>query len=447
MTERKPTVAFILPCVGRKNQTPYPRSWLMEPLAIAVLSALTPPSFGRIFYDDRLEDIPFDVPVDLAAISVETYTARRAYQIAAEYRKRGVPVVMGGFHATLAPDEVAQHADAIVIGEAETVWLQVLEDAVAGRLCPRYQASARPELKGVFPDRTIYSGKRYMDLALVETGRGCRHVCDFCSIAAFFHRSYSARPVEDVVQEVRSLRRRNIFFVDDNLAVDRVRTLALLQALEPLRIRWAGQVGVQIAGDDEILRAMHRSGCMGVLIGFESLQPESHALAGKGLREDPKTLYTAAMKQFARHRIAIYGTFVFGYDGDTQASVRDAMDFALRHRLFFAAFNHLVPFPGTPLHRRLSEEKRLVQSDWWLAPNYRFGDLAFRPARLTAAELAEACLRARRAFYAWPRILWRALNVRSNCRNPFMTATFLASNLMSRNEVDRRQGLPLGVTE
>ncbi len=414
---------------------------------MAVLSALTPPAFGRVLYDDRLESVPFDAPVDLAAISVETFTARRAYQIAAEYRKRRVPVVMGGFHATLASDEVAQHADAVVIGEAETVWPQVLEDAVAGRLRPLYQASARPVLSGVSPDRTIYSGKHYMDLALVETGRGCRHACDFCSISAFFKRSYSARPVEDVVKEISGLRRRNVFFVDDNLAVDRDRTLALLKALEPLRIRWAGQVGVQVAGDEEILRAMRRSGCMGVLIGFESLQPESHALAGKGLRGPPTTLYAAAMKQFVRHRIAIYGTFVFGYDGDTQASVHDAVDFALRHRLFFAAFNHLVPFPGTPLHRRLSDEKRLVREDWWLASDYRFGDLAFRPARMTAADLSEACLQARHAFYAWPRILRRALNVRSNCRNPFMTATFLASNMMSRKEVDRRQGLPLGMAE
>ena len=419
----------------------------MEPLSAAVLSALTPPAFGRVLYDDRIEDIPYDAPVALATISVETYTARRAYQIAAEFRKRNVPVVMGGFHATLAPDEVARHADAVVIGEAETVWPQVLDDTVAGHLQPRYQASTRPDLAGLFPDRTIYTGKRYLDLALVETGRGCRHACDFCSISAFFKRSYSARPVEDVVREVRGLRRRNVFFVDDNLAVDRDRTLALLKALTPLRIRWAGQIGVQVADDDEILDAMRRSGCMGVLIGFESLQPQSHALTGKGIRGDPETLYETAMTQFARHRIAVYGTFVFGYDGDTQASVRDAVDFALRHRLFFAAFNHLVPFPGTPLYRRLRDEKRLIRDEWWLTSDYRFGDLAFRPARLTASDLAEACLQARRAFYAWPRILMRAMNVRSNCRNPFMTATFLTSNLMSRSEVDRRQGLPLGMVE
>ncbi len=415
---------------------------------MAVLSALTPSTFRRVLYDDRLEDIPYDAPVDLAAISVETYTARRAYQIAAEFRRRRVPVVMGGFHPTLAPGDAAPHADAIVVGEAESVWPRVLEDVRRGCLQPRYQAEQRPDLGGMLPDRTIFSGKRYMNLALVETGRGCRFACDFCSISAFFRRSYSARPVTDVVREIRAIGRQNVFFVDDNLAVDRDRTLALLLALEPLGIRWAGQVSAHVAGDDELLTAMRRSGCLGVLIGFESLQPESQAVIGKGIRGNPETVYDAAMARLARHGIAVYGTFVFGYDGDTPASIRRATDFALRHRLFFAAFNHLVPFPGTPLYRRLRDEKRLVRDDWWLSPDYRFGNLAFRPSQMAASDLEDACLRARRAFYAWPQIMNRALNTRSNCRGLFMAATFLASNVQSRGEIDQRQGLPLGnVTE
>jgi hypothetical protein len=244
MTSPSPTIAFVVPCVGKKPAAPYPRSWLMEPLAMAVLSSLTPPSYDKVLYDDRVESIPYDAPVDLAALTVETYTARRAYQIAAEFRRRRIPVVMA---------------------------------------------------------------------------------------------------------------------------------------------------------------------------------------------------------QFARHGIAIYGTFVFGYDHDTPASIRRAQEFASRHRLFFAAFNHLVPFPGTPIYRRLSAERRLPRDDWWLAPDYRFGDIAFTPALMTATDLANACLEARRAFYSWPGILSRALNTRCNTRSLFMAATFLASNAMSRTEVDQRQGLPLGV--
>lgn len=419
----------------------------MEPLSIAVLSALTPPVVERVFYDDRLDPIPYDEPTDLAALSVETYTARRAGQIAAEFRKRGVPVVMGGFHPTLAPDDAARHADAIVRGEAEGLWPRVLEDLAAKRLRPRYEAKGRPNLAGLFPDRTLFAGKPYLDIALVETGRGCRFSCDFCSITSFFGQTYRPRPVEDVAEEIRRLRRRKIFFVDDNLAVDRERSLRLFQALEPLRVRWVGQVSIHVARDEELLEAMRRSGCVGVLVGFESLAPAGMAVWGKGLREPPGPLYAAAIERFYRHGIALYGTFLFGYDEDTEASVRDAVEFASRHKLFFAAFNHLVPFPGTPLYRRLLEEKRLVREDWWMAPGYRFGDLAFRPAHMTPEDLSAACFEARRSFYAWPRILRRATNRRSNTRNLFMTAAFLSSNLLSRREVKKRQGLPLGVPE
>jgi radical SAM superfamily enzyme YgiQ (UPF0313 family) len=445
MSKTRLTVAFVVPCVGRKASGAYPRSWLMEPLAAAVLSSRTPPSFGRVLYDDRLEDIPYEAPVDAAALSVETYTARRACQIAAEFRRRGVPVIMGGFHPSLAPDDMASHADAIVIGEAEELWPRVLEDLQRGRLQARYRAERRPNLGGLLPDRSIFSGKRYMNLALVETGRGCRFACEFCSVSAFFQREYVPRPVEDVVREIRGLARRNVFFVDDNLAVDRARTLELFRAIEPCGIRWAGQISVHAARDEELLEAAHRSGCMGVLVGFESLQPGSRAVAEKGIPGEPERCYDAAMVSFARHRIAVYGTFVFGDESDTADAISRATNFASRHNLFFAAFNHLVPFPGTPLYRRLRDEKRFVREKWWMAPDYRFGDVAFRPANMSPEGLADACLQARRAFYAWPRILRRALNLRSNSRSPFMAATFLMANVMSRREVDQRQGLPLGM--
>ncbi|HNY27992.1 MAG TPA: radical SAM protein [Candidatus Sumerlaeota bacterium] len=440
-------VTFIYPCVGKRPGEAYPNSWLMEPLAIAQLSALTPPSWERVFYDDRFDSIPYDDPTDLVALSVETYSARRAYQISARFRERGVRVVMGGFHPTLAPEDAASHADALVVGEAEGVWATLLDDFEAGRLQPHYEASSHPDLAGIFPDRKLFAGKRYMNLALVETARGCRFNCDFCSISSFYNHSYSARPVGDVVQEITSLRKKNVFFVDDNLCVERDRALALFRALEPLGIRWVGQISVHVAGDDECLEAMRHSGCLGVLVGFETLNPGGNAVSGKALKGSLRPVYEKAVAQFARHRIGIYGTFVFGYDSDTRETLRETADFALRHRLFFSAFNHLVPFPGTPLFERLSDEKRLLQEKWWLSPHYHFGDVAFQPALLSPEELSLACFEARHSFYGWRRILRRALNWRSNCRSPFMTVLFWLSNLNARREVEKRQGLPLGVDE
>ncbi len=440
-------ITFIYPCVGKRPGEEYPNSWLMEPLAIAQLSALTPSSWERVFYDDRFDSIPYDDPTDLVALSVETYSARRAYQISARFRERGVQVVMGGFHPTLAPEDAAPHANALVVGEAEGVWKTLLEDFEAGHLQPRYEATSRPDLAGIFADRKLFAGKRYMNLALVETARGCRFNCDFCSISSFYKHSYSARPVGDVVQEIASLGKKNVFFVDDNLCVERDRALALFRALEPLGIRWVGQISVHVAGDDECLEAMRRSGCLGVLVGFETLNPEGNAVSGKAIKGNLQPVYEKAIAQFARYRIGIYGTFVFGYDSDTRETLRETADFALRHRLFFSAFNHLVPFPGTPLYARLSDEKRLLQEKWWLSPNYHFGDVAFQPTLLSPKELSQACFEARHSFYGWRRILRRALNWRSNCRSLFLTVLFWLSNLNARREVEKRQGLPLGVDE
>lgn len=415
----------------------------MEPLAIAVLAGLTPPGVERKFYDDRFDKIPYDEPTDLVALSVETYTARRAYQIAARFRQRGVKVVMGGFHPTLLPDEAARHADAVVLGEAEETWPHVVADALAGRLQPRYAAAQRPSLAGLRADRSIYAGKPYLPITLVETSRGCPHACEFCSISRFFGRTWNARPVAEVVAEIRTLKPRTVFFTDDNLLADRERAKELLRALAPLKLRWAAQATLDAACDAELLGLLQASGCAFVLIGFETLNPAALAAMGKDVNRT--SAYAEAARQLGRHGIGVYGTFVFGYDGDTEESFQQTRAFALRHGLFFAAFNHIVPFPGTPLYTRLEREARLLSPAWWLEPDYRFGQVIFRPAPLSAAELAGFCYRYRRGFYRLGSVLRRAWgNWRANCRTPARVLTFLTLNLMTGREIARRRDWPLG---
>src|SRR5687768_15301397 len=185
MTSMRLTI--IHPCVGRKQGQKYIRTWQMEPLPAATVAGLTPPDVDVKFYDDRMEVVPFDEATDLVAISVETYTARRAYQIASEYRKRRVPVVMGGFHAMLCPDEVARYAEAVVCGEAEHLWPTVIDDARHGTLKPRYEQQGRATLAGLKPDRAIFRGKRYLPIGLVEAGRGCHFKCEFCAVQTVFN--------------------------------------------------------------------------------------------------------------------------------------------------------------------------------------------------------------------------------------------------------------------
>jgi radical SAM superfamily enzyme YgiQ (UPF0313 family) len=421
----------------------YIRTWKMEPIPAAIIAALTPADVGKRFYDDRLEPIPYDEPTDLVAISVETYTARRAYQIASEYRRRGVPVVMGGFHATLCPQEVSQYCESIVLGEAETLFPVVVDDYRHGRPQRVYRSSQRPKLT-VSPDRSIFTGKRYLPIRLVEFARGCRFQCDFCAIQSFFAATHNHRPVEDVVREIQRVRRvgQMFFFIDDNFTSSLKEAKELMRALIPLRIRWVSQSAINVGFDGEALELMRRSGCQGMLVGFESLDASNLKQMNKGfnlMHGGPRE----ALANFRRHGIRIYGTFIFGYDHDTPETFHTTVAFAREQKLAIAAFNHITPFPGTPLYQRMKSEGRLLFDAWWLDERYRYNMIPFRPKNMSPEELADRCVQARRSFYSWSSILSRALQG-VNLRSPWMLLNFLIINAMHQRDVEGRNGLPLG---
>ncbi len=437
-------ITFIQPCVGRKTDgTPYPGSWVMEPLSVAMLASLTPREHQLRFYDDRVEPIPFDEPTDLVCLTVETYTARRSYQIAQAFRERGVAVALGGFHPTLLPDEAEQHADTIVVGEAEGVWARLLEDLAAGRLQSRYKASERPSLEGRFADRGIFGHHKYGKVALVETSRGCPFACEFCSISPFFDRGCIERPIEEVIEEIRRLK-GVVFFVDDNIGVDPARLRALCEAMIPLKRQWIGQVSLHVAKDPELLRLMQRSGCAGVLIGFESLEPRNLEAMGKTVNTQARD-YEQSIAAFRRHGMSIYATFVFGYDHDDEAAFQRTLEFAERNKFFFGAFNHLVPFPGTPLYARLKAEGRLLVDPWWLSDEVSFGQVVYQPRGMSPERLSELCDIYRRRFYRPGSIARRALDWRANSRGPVKAGLFLAYNIWSERQVSIRRGLPFGL--
>lgn len=438
-------LTIIHPCIGRRaGDRSYVRTWQMESLPAATLAGLTPPDIDVRFYDDRMETIPFDEATDLVAISVETYTAKRAYQIASEYRRRKVPVVMGGFHPSLCPEEVAQYAEAVVIGEAEESWPLLLDDFRHGKLEKFYQSSGRPSLDRVKPDRSIFRGKRYLPVGLVEAGRGCHFKCDFCAVQTVFHASQTRRPVDAILAELAAVKdtKKLIFFVDDNITSNLAQAKEFFRALIPLGIRWVGQSSINAAHDEEFLELLVRSGCQGVLIGFESLNPANLAAMNKSFNT-ARGGFTQALANLRRHRIRIYGTFVFGYDGDTAESFDETVAFAQDHAMYIAAFNHLTPFPGTPLYRRLADEKRLSYDAWWLDDRYRYNLIPFQPHGMSAEELQHGCVGARRKFYSWPSIARRSLDT-VNRANGFMWRNFFLINALHRADVSGRNHFPLG---
>lgn len=388
--------------------------------------------------------MPFDEATDLVAISVETYTAKRAYQIATEYRKRGIPVVMGGFHASLCPEEVATYADAVVVGEAEELWPRVLDDAQHATLQKYYRGSGRTSLQGLRPDRSIFRGKRYLPIGLVEAGRGCHFKCEFCAVQTVFESTQTRRPVDDILAEIRAVKatRKLFFFVDDNITSNLAQAKQFFRELIPLGIRWVSQTSINAAHDDEFLELLVRSGCQGVLIGFESLNPANLAAMNKTFNT-ARGGFDKALANLRRHRIRIYGTFIFGYDGDTAESFRPTVEFAQQHAFYIAAFNHLTPFPGTPLYTRLESEGRLLYKAWWLDDRYGYNRIPFQPRGMAPEDLRQACLASRRAFYSWRSIFRRSMDA-VNRDNGFMWRNFYLINAMHRGDVALRDHYPLG---
>lgn len=428
----------------RPNLGDFRSSDAMPPLAMGILAARAP-DWDVVFFDEKVESIEFNDDPDLVAMSVETFTARRAYAVADQYRTRGIPVVMGGYHPTFMPQEALQHADAIVTGDAEGAWEQLLMDFKQQRLQPIYQGNNNQALNDYRIDRSIYQGKRYTPVELIQFGRGCRFVCDFCSIHSFYGSNVRTRPLDQLRDELLTLSARKLlFFVDDNLFSSKEDLLALLDMLKLLKLRWSCQMSIDVARDLSMLDRMAEAGCKFVLIGFESLDAANLKQMGKPWNRVAGE-YKDVIKALHQRGIGVYGTFVFGYDADTKDTIRRSVDFALESRLEIANFNPLTPTPGSALYQRLEKEGRLLVPEWWIYPNYRYGDPIFTPRSISPEDLAEGCYQAKKDFYSWKSIALRIFDSDAKWTT-FRTAMTGIANVVSRREIYNKQHRILGNT-
>ena len=396
---------------------------LCPPLGLAIVAALTPPEVEVSLTDENVTVIDFQKKLDLVGITALTITAQRAYDIADTFRARGVKVILGGSHPSALPEEASQHADAVVIGEAEGIWPNVIEDFKANKLQRIYSQRERPSLVNLpIPRRDLFAKGAYYIRNTVSTTRGCPYACSFCSVTSFFGYTYRCRPVEEILKEIGTLNRGKLIgfvdgnivgrkligFVDDNIVGNPKFAKELFRALVPYKIKWVSQASATVARDDELLKLAAESGCIALLIGFETLSPANIAAVGKKVNVVDE--YETVIRKIHSHGIAIHGFFILGLDEDDEDVFERTIRFAQKVRLESAQFAWPVPYPGTALCESLDKAGRIITKDW---SQYESNPV-FEPKLMSWEMLQNGRDWIRGEFYRLPSILRRVGVARRN---------------------------------
>lgn len=378
------------------------RSLRYMPLTFPTLAALTPRRIGDrrltvTCVDEGIAVVDPDLEADLVGMTVITGTAMRAYELAAHFRGRGIPVVLGGPHPTLVPDDAQPHADSVVAGYAEEEWPRLLRDFVAGELRPRYTQSPDLDLAvSPLPDRSVLPRGRYLTANVFEATRGCVHDCDFCVVPSAWGRKPLQKPVEHIVEDLRRRGAEKAIFIDLNLIADKRYAVELFEALVPLRVQWYGLATTLLCRDLPLLDLVARSGCRGLLMGLESISPAALRQSRKGFNDPDQ--FREVIERLHERKIALQGCFVFGLDDDTPDIFMKTARFAVEAGIDLPRFAIVTPFPGTTLYHRLEREGRIFTRDWEL---YDGQHVVFRPAQMSVEELRQGTETAWKHVYSW----------------------------------------------
>lgn len=418
-----PRLLLIYPATHKLGWVKY---FQIPSLSLQQVAALTPPNWEVTLVDESQDAIPSGRDFDLVGITAMTHQADRAYEIADKYRLEGTPVIMGGMHPTVMPEEALVHADAIVIGEAELVMARLLDDFLEGRLEKVYSAPIPQDDRLVIPRsrREILAGKRYLTTQTVQVSRGCPYDCAFCTVTQYFGNRFRYRDTADVLAELRSFPKKLVVFLDDNLLGDPVKAKPILEGMVGMGIRWGSQTSLRFAEDRELLKLVVRSGCIGLFVGIESITGPFSGLAKSSGHSSQADL----MKRVRDAGIILETSLIFGFDDHDQSIFEKTLRFVEECATSIPTFNLLTPYPGTKLFVQYEQEGRLLHRDW---SRYNHSEVVFQPKLMTPEQLYRGWMEARSEAYTWPSIFSRVW------KNPGRRFTNLAYNILRKGPNDR----------
>ena len=381
--------------------SPFAKLFGNPSLSLAQVAACTPPGHEVCILNENFEKLEFSNEYDLVGINCLTMTAPRVYHIADEFRNIGVKVVLGGYHPTALPEEAKKHADAVVIGEAEEVWPELIKDAEEGKLKPFYYGKHVDASKIPVPRRDLVKHKPLTEG--IQTTRGCPNACEFCATSVFLGRKLRSRPIKQVVEEMKNIPNKVLIFRDPSLTINPKYSMELFKAIKPLKKKWIANGNINLLGKNEkFLKAAKEAGCISWFVGFESINPDSLREAHKISNKAEE--YEKAVKVVRKNGMGIVGGFIFGFDADTPAIFDATLDAILSWEIDAAEFNILTPYPGTPLYYRLEKEGRILTKDW---SKYTQAHVVYMPKNMTPRELLEGTKRVIKGFYSMEKMIKR----------------------------------------
>ncbi|MGA1871526.1 MAG: B12-binding domain-containing radical SAM protein [bacterium] len=416
-------ILFIYPTKLDKNGNiiKYKKAFL-PPLSLAILNSLTPVRHNVKIVNDIVEDISFSSCYDLVAITSMTMQIKRAYQIADRFRCLGTKVIIGGFHATILPEEAKKHADSVVIGEADNLWEQILSDFENNNFKEFYQDTSFPDLqKLVIPKWDNMNLKIYpkpigyrLPMMPLFTTRGCVFSCRFCSVSKFFGKTYRFKPISNVIKEIDSINTKAYIFVDDNISCNVDYSRELFKALSHKKIRWLSQISTSVLKTPALIDLAAKSGCNSLFIGIESINNKNLKSINKGFNkaEEYEELFTRLRKV----GIIPFPSIIFGLDYDTPDQLKLTLDFLMKNKIGYALFWILTPLPGTDLFNDMNKEGRILDNNWSM---YDLSNVIFQPKNFTTSELYMNYWKTYQKFYSLKNIAKRMYYNISISAHPF----------------------------